>query len=288
MKKIAFVLFVTITILNGCAAKKLTIDPVYQVDGVVIALLDTGISTVAIDERRILSGFNYVENSQDSEDKVNHGTAVASAIVGSESAKIVGLAENAYLVPLVMTTKGEDGKLQGVTPETLAQAIYDSIDKYGADIINISLGIKKDVSEVKKAIAYAEKQRVLVVSAMGNEGEEGDYYYPATYDTVLGVGSHNDKGEISDFSQQNGIPNLLAPGEDIWFASKNGKTYGSRGTSYATAYVAAAAARLLAEKPDLSPEQVREILFDTGTDIGSESFCILNLDVALDYVLAMK
>lgn len=298
MKKILIVLTGMIFLLSGCAEKSNIssipeIDSVEidsdEIDSVVIALLDTGISKVAIDEHSILEGYNYVEGTKDTKDKINHGTAVASVIVGSAPAKIEGIASEALVVPLVVLTKDEDGNLQSITPEVLAQAVYDSVDKYGADIINISLGIKKDMPKVKEAVTYANKQGVLVISAVGNDGEDEEYYYPAAYESVLAIGSHDDKGELSDFSQQNGTADLLAPGEDIWLASKNGKTYGARGTSFSTAYAAAAAARLLIKSPGLSPEEIRTILIHTSTGFiegGNGTDCgvgILNLDAALDY-----
>ncbi len=288
MKKILIVLTGMIFLLSGCA-DKLNTHLTPEIDSVVIALLDTGISKAAIDENRILAGYNYVEGTEDTADKINHGTAVASVIVGSAPAKIEGIASEAFVVPLVVLTKDVDGNLQSITPEVLAQAIYDSVDKYDADIINISLGIKKDIPKVKEAVAYANKQGVMVISAVGNDGEDKDYYYPAAYETVLAIGSHDDKGELSEFSQQNGTADLLAPGEDIWLASKNGKTYGARGTSFATAYAAAAAARLLIKNPGLSPEEIRTILVRTSTDLieeGNGTDCgvgILNLEAALDF-----
>ena len=238
-----------------------------QYDGVVIAMLDTGISTIAIDPGCIVAGYNYVTSSSDTEDRINHGTASASVIVGCASAGITGIAKDALLLPLVVTDK-VDGTVTGVTTEVLAQAIQDAVDVYGVDIINVSLGIKKDVEKVKQAVAYAESQGVLVVSAVGNDGADSAKYYPAAYETVLAVGSHDKAGNISDFSQQNGTADLLAPGEDIWMASRNGAVYGAKGTSYAASYVSAVAALLLAETPAMAPEQTRQALDAAATDIG--------------------
>lgn len=288
MKRILFILLCILILLSGCGSKPYG-DTGPKTDRVIIILLDTGISTAAVDEIRILKGYNYVDGTEDTNDRINHGTAVASVIVGSAPAKIEGIAPDAFLVPLVVTTKDEDGKIKSVTPEVLAGAIYDSVDKYQADIINISLGMKKDDSKIKKAVAYAKKKGVMVISAVGNDGEDEAYYYPAAYDTVLAVGSHNDKGELSDFSQQNGTADILAPGEDIWLASRNGKTYGAKGTSYATAYAVAASARLLANDPELSPEDIKEVLVNSATDFiyegsGQEhKVPILNLEEALKY-----
>lgn len=257
MKKILSLLF--LFLLCGCAAKP---QPP-QYDKPVIALLDTGISTTAISGEHLLPGYNYVTETTDTEDRLNHGTAVASIIVGCESAGIDGIATGqCLLLPLVVADENSS-----IPPETLAQAIRDAVDVYGASILNISLGIKKDVDAVRNAVEYAEKKGVLVVSAVGNEGS-GDLFYPAAYETVLAVGSHDRNGNVSNFSQRNGTTDLLAPGEDVWFASKDGRTYGSRGTSYATGYVTAAAVRLLAETPDMVPAELREYLYGTAVDVG--------------------
>ena len=262
MKRLIFCLWAFL-LLAGCAQAPGK-QPEY--DAVVIAMLDTGISTTAIDADRLLAGYNYVTESNDTEDRVNHGTATASIIVGCQSAEVTGLAPGAMLVPLVVTDK-VDGQVKGVSPEVLAQAIRDAVDDYGADIINVSLGIQKDHRQVREAVEYAHKKGATVISAVGNDGEDGPYYYPAAYDTVLGVGSHDKFGAVSSFSQQNGTAALLAPGEDIWMASRNGATYGARGTSYAAAHVSAAAALLLEETPTLMPEQVAQTLCEAAADI---------------------
>lgn len=253
-----------VLLASGCAGTPAPgPDPIYEVDGVVVALLDTGVSADAIAAERLLPGWNYVDDSADTQDEINHGTAVASAIVGCERAGVAGIAPDAYLVPLVVVAKGADGDQRRADPETLARAIRDSVDRYGADVINLSLGIKKDVPAVRRAVDYAQQHGVLVVSAVGNQGGEEEVYYPAAYDTVLAVGSHDRWLQISGFSQGKAAADILAPGEDIWLASRKGKTYGARGTSYATGFVSGAAARLLAAEPSLTPDQVRARLTDT-------------------------
>lgn len=231
------------------------IDVDISTDWVVIALLDTGVSSTAITSDKLLSGYNYVTNEPDTEDKINHGTAVASIISGCESAGIEAKAKEAYIVPLVVVTK-ENGKVVSASTEDLARAIYDSVDKYNADIINVSLGVLNPSQELYDAIKYAYEKGVLVVSAVGNDGKGGNPYYPAAYDETLAVGSCDENGDESDFSQ-NGA-DVLAMGEDIWLASRNGKTYGARGTSYATGFVTATAAKLLLEDKDLTLQELRE------------------------------
>ena len=229
------------------------VDGISAVDGVIVALIDTGISTAAIDEEHLLSGHNYVRDSEDTEDRINHGTAVASIIAGCESADVEGLAPDAFLVPLVVTDK-VDGEIKSVSPDVLAQAIRDSIDIYGADIINVSLGIQKDTDALREAVEYAARNNVAVISAVGNGGKTGKPYYPAAYDAVLAVGSCDRDGNQSDFTQ-NGAE-VLAPGEDIMLASRNGVPYGVKGTSFSTGFVSAYAAKLLSEDPSLPPREL--------------------------------
>lgn len=226
-------------------------------DGIVIALLDTGVSTAAIQSGHLLSGYNYVTNSTDTEDLINHGTAVTSVILGCESAEVEGAAQDAFVIPLVVVTK-QDGKVTGISPELLAKAIRDSVDRYKADIINVSLGIHKDDTELLAAVQYAEEKGVLVVSAVGNGGADAKPYYPAAYDTVLAVGSCDAHGNRSEFTQDGA--DILAQGEGIRLASKNGKIYGDKGTSYAAAYVSANAANMLIKAPSLTPPELREKL----------------------------
>ena len=266
MKKlIAILLLIAALCLSGCTAQQEDMQPPVTREKVVIALLDTGVSTTAIQSGSLLKGHNYVTGTEDTEDRINHGTAVASVILGCESAEVVGIAPDIALVPLVVADK-LDGETKSVTPDVLAGAIRDSVDKYGACIVSVSLGIKKDDAAVREAVAYVQNQGALVICAAGNEGDSKDLYYPAAYDGVLTVGSHDKDLKVSSFTQQNGTVDILATGEDIWLASRNGKTYGAKGTSYATGFVSATAALLWqTDLTQTSEEIVQTILSSAQT-----------------------
>ena len=262
MKKIAFFLLSLSLLLTGCAKEPQFLhDP----ERIVIALLDSGVSTTAIGSDHLLPGWNYVTESEDTEDQINHGTAVASAILGSRSAEMTGAAEDAYLIPLVVVTEVE-GKTTGVPPETLGRAIRESIDLYHADIICISLGVLREDAELLEAVRYADEQKIPVVAAVGNDGEDGQPLYPAAYDTVLAVGSCDKNGNRSAFSQTGA--DVLAPGEDLLLASRSGRSYGVKGTSFSTGYAAAHAAKLLMADPTLTPAQLYEKLIEKARSCG--------------------
>ena len=274
MKRIiAFILLIAALCLSGCTAEQTKELPKPQREEVIIALLDTGISTTAIQSESLLPGYNYVTGTEDTEDRINHGTAVASVILGCESAGVEGAAPNTSVVPLVIADK-VDGQMVTATPEVLAQAIRDSVDKYGACIVSVSLGIKKDDPAVREAVAYVQEQGALVIAAAGNDGNSTDLYYPAAYDGVLTVGSHDKDLKVSSFTQQNGTVDILAPGEDIWLASRNGKTYGARGTSYATGFVSATAALLWKENLAQTPQEVTQAILSSAQTV--DGWKILN------------
>lgn len=251
MKKVLFTIL-TICIITSAAYAA-------EVDTIRVAVIDSGIAAGVIGYDRVTPGQNYILPERGTEDLLGHGTAVASVIVGSEVARLDGLCPEAMLVPLVYATKLENGlQVQGKA-DVVAQAIYDAIDIYGCKIINISSGSLNGSHRLQQAVAYAEKKDVLVVSCAGNNqrSNPGAVYYPGGYDSVVCVGAANSDGSIAAFSQQNDAVDLLALGTDLRLATIKGTHIRGEGTSFATAIVTGAAARIWTENPDLSLTELR-------------------------------
>jgi len=261
-------------------------------DYIRIAIIDTGISTMAIDAGMLAEGYNYVLDNKNTEDKIGHGTAVAGIIESSFQSDLSERTSGIKFVPLVFQTVDESGMVKKGDPELIAQAIRDAIDIYGCRVINLSLGTTLGSSNLSEAVEYAEEKNVVIVSSVGNKNmRDSDLlYYPAAYPTVIGVGSVNKYGRVSDFSQRNRSLTLVATGERIWTVSKNGKALLTNGTSFATALVSAAVAKLMCACPELTAEELRRILCETATDIlepgydMASGWGILNFDKALTLV----
>lgn len=255
-----------------------------------VAVIDTGISTKAIHAELVAEGYNYIYENNDTEDKIGHGTAIAGIITESSDSALSETVTGVTLVPFIIQTTDGSGKVQKGSPEMLAQAIRDAIDIYGCRVINISIGTTVESTALSEAVEYAEENNAVIISSVGNKNgkDPGSLYYPAAYPTVIGVGSVNKNGRVSGFSQRNESLMLVAPGEKIWTVSKNGKALLTSGTSYAAAFVTAAAAALLYACPELTAEEVRSILCDTATDILgpgydiSSGWGILNSEKAMD------
>ncbi|GAE90281.1 hypothetical protein JCM21531_3876 [Acetivibrio straminisolvens JCM 21531] len=237
-----------------------------------IAVIDTGISSVAIDENNLDEGHNYIFSGASTQDTIGHGTAVATIIVGSEEAGVTGLCPEAVLVPLVYYSKnGSDSAVKGDL-SLLAQIIRDAVDVYGCRIINISSGARVDTPALRDAVAWAEQRGVLVVSCAGNDGDN-TAYYPGAFSTVLCAGTVNptDDGPAHFSNRHSGV-DLLAPGIKLKTSNPKGEAVTVNGTSYSTAWVSAAAASLLTVDPTLTPYRIRQLLCNTARDIGAVGY----------------
>lgn len=234
-----------------------------------IAIIDTGISAHAIDPARIAPGLNLVAPDSGTDDRIGHGTALAGILVGLKDQQ-TGILPGAALVPLVCVTLDAQDKPVNGGPDKLAQAVRTAIDRFHCPVILIGSGTTESPAALGDAIAYAESKGAVVVAPAGNENESSPSarFYPACYETVLGVAALRADGGIATFSQRQAVA-LAAPGADLLVATIRGRTVKAYGTSYAAAYVAGAAARLLTEYPGLSPAQVRTALLTSAQDIGA-------------------
>ena len=222
---------------------------------VIIGIIDTGISSRAIPSRNLLEGKNYLDPSLTTEDTYGHGTAVASVILDVfPQAQLVPLVSNAY----------ESGKIRQVDNDVFAQMIVDAVDVYHCQIINISVGLILDKTSIREAVAYAEEKGVLIVASAGNDyATDGAFtYYPASYETVLAVGSINpERTAISDFSQRGEWVNVYAVGERVKTRTLSGDTREEKGTSYCAAKLTGQAGKILSKSSKvLTPEALRQKL----------------------------
>ena len=232
-----------------------------------IAIIDTGIAYQVMDAPSMIAGFNYMTQSEDTNDLLGHGTGVAGIIRG--------IAPEAKLIPLVIAQKTPEGKIKLADQDTLAQAVRDAIDLYNCQIINISAGALLNKESLQKAVAYAEERGVVVISSVGNDHEffPDNVYYPAAYESVIGVSALDKNGQVAQFVQRNQSVSICAPGDRLKLMSiEKGKTAYGWGTSYATAYVSGAAAVILAQNPELSPAKVRQMIYESADDLGEVGY----------------
>ena len=240
--------------------------------GIRVGVIDSGVSPHQDFGSRLLQGHNYMAEAEgntkkvsDTADEYGHGTRVAGLIAASGESGYIGAAPEAELVPLKCT----DGK--NVKVSTICRAIYGGIDDYDCDVLNLSLGVATEYESLKEAIEYAAEKNIVVVSAVGNGGSTTQYY-PARYDTVIGVGSVDSSGNLYSRSNHHSSVFLTAPGVNVRSTDCHGGYSESTGCSFAVPQVSAAAAVMLGIDRTLTVDGIMRGLSETATDRGAEGY----------------
>lgn len=154
-----------------------------QGDGVVVAVVDTGVTPVEdLGGTELVPGWNFVDNNADTRDDHGHGTHVAGTIAQTthNGVGVAGVAYRAKIMPIKVLSAGGSGSVGGI-----AEGIQWAAD-HGARVINMSLGGPFYSQLLAKAVRYAHERGVVVVCAAGNDGR-GKVSYPAANAFALAV-----------------------------------------------------------------------------------------------------
>ena len=201
-------------------------------------------------------------SSTDHTPATSHGTMVAG-VIGAKTNNSVGVAGVAggYGCSGVTIISYRTN----CTTSQVSSAIYNAISK-GVKVINISLGGDYNQT-LSYALDYAYNNGVTVVCPSGN-GNSSSLLFPASHQYTIAVGGTNSNNELSNSHYGSGL-DLVAPRSGIWSTCKNseGSYTWDSGTSLAAPQVAAVAALMLSVNPNLSPDDIRDIINNTATKI---------------------
>ncbi|MDX3659440.1 S8 family serine peptidase [Streptomyces sp. ID05-26A] len=240
---------------------------------VTVAILDTGVDETHPDlAGAVLESKNF-SDSDTTDDRVGHGTHVASTVTGD--GKYKGIAPDAKLI---------NGKVLGDYGGGRESDIIAGMEWAAAKakVVNMSLGSSwPDEGTDPMSLALnriTEQTGALFVVAAGNSG--GPIGSPGSADAALTVGAVNRDDTLADFSSRgprwfnNAVkPDITAPGVDIVAAkAKNGQIgtpvgeghVALSGTSMATPHVAGAAAILASKNPAWKAEDIKAALMNSA------------------------
>ena len=166
---------------------------------------------------------------------------------------------------------------------TLAQivaGIYWAID-HDADVINMSFSTGLNSGILQNAIDAANAKGVICIAAAGNDGQAISVW-PASYASVIGVGSTNNSDTRSLFSNYGTVASLAAPGEALitTYPSTGPRQHYAEvwGTSFAAPLVAGTAALLVDIGNQMNGAKAMSDLAKSSVPIGNQGLGAGELD----------
>lgn len=258
-----------------------------------VGVIDSGCNKHIALKNNLLDGadFAYDSDTADTSDNIGHGTAVCGIIAAEYGfGKVIGTAHKTNIIPLKFIDLDSDGNTVGGTTKRLVDAIKSAVDDFQCDVINMSCGTI-DSNSLKMAVDYAVSKGVIIVAAVGNDGNS-KLNYPAAYDNVIGVGSVNASKKHSSFSNTNGSVLITAPGENINVLSGASLTSKNNGTSFSAPYVSGIIANMREINPEMDTENAIEIISNSAEDLGDDGYDetfgygLIRADAVIDYMLS--
>jgi subtilisin family serine protease len=228
--------------------------------GVRVCILDSGIETghprvgpIARSVAVKVEGEEVTVEDDAEGDLCGHGTACAG-IVRS-------LAPDCELTSVRVLGAGFTGSGR-VLLEGLRWAVAE-----GFDVINMSLSTtKREFASVLHELADdAYFRRTVLVASAHNMPVES---FPWRFSSVISVGSHEVEDPLAFFANPTPPVEFFARGLDVEVAWLGGTTIRSTGNSFATPHLAGICALVRAKHPELTPFQLKSVLYLTASNVG--------------------
>lgn len=222
---------------------------------VVVCVLDAGCDLPEVEQR------DYLPQKKTEATAVAHGSMVCQIICEN--------AREAQVYMLRCLCEDDGGLSLDAQNKAVIQAVYDAVDVYHADVLNISWTLNRSDEALHEAIAYAYERGVILVAAAGNLSLQtplGSPVYPAAWDEVIGVGG------VDLDAQGTPVSSLWYLQTDAVFVCADGNWRGQRGTSFAAPRVSAWIANVLQTENGAADAEIRKKLQETVQDLGVEGY----------------
>lgn len=208
-------------------------------DGVVVAVIDTGVDYEHPDLKSNIVGYTSTLGSGDGRDDNGrddngHGTHCAGLIaaVADNNIGVAGMAPNAK----IYSAKVLNASGKGSTAD-IVQGVRAATEQ-NVDVISMSLGGICWDRLFQQAIDRAVAKGIVVVAAAGNESTD-QKSYPAAYNNVISVAATGKDNALTNFSNYGTWVDIAAPGYNMLSTlptnfTDSDLTYESTGYGYAS------------------------------------------------------
>jgi hypothetical protein len=253
--------------------------------GQTIAVVDTGIDYTHPGlgggfgaGKKVIGGYDFVDDDADPMDTYGHGTGVAGVIAANEfvhnGRTYRGVAPEAKLVALRI-----DEANQPVPDERIEEAlkwVISNRKSLGITIVNISFGYgtfaDAEVSPIfGDELTTLKNAGVFITASSGNNGvsDPPGIQHPAADPNVFSVGAVDEFGTIAEFTERSDQLDMLAPGADVATTALTSAAEDYRfasGTSYAAPFVAGTVALMRQADASLRLPDIYSILRVSAVD----------------------
>lgn len=232
-----------------------------------VAILDTGVDA---NHEDIKANYRSIKKSHDNDPK-SHGTHCAgiAAAVSNNGVGVASLSQDNNFIQ-VTSIKVLNASGMG-TQQSIIKGILEAADN-GAAVISMSLGGFSNQSKqtaYEKAVRYAADKGAIVIAAAGNANRNAKDYSPANVKGVIAVSAIDQELNRAVFSNYvNALSmGVAAPGVNIYSTVPGQGKYDTfSGTSMATPAVAGLVGMMKSLRPELTAQQVYQILQSTGAE----------------------
>jgi serine protease AprX len=239
-------------------------------------------------------------------DTYGHGTHMAGIIAGrddtavagqyaGDSRDFLGVAPDSRIVSIKVADSHGNSDVSQVLAAIDWVVLHHADQGLNIRVVNMSFGTDSYQSYVYDPLAFAAETAwhagIVVVGATGNRGWKTGVLDPADDPYLIAVGAADTNGStnyanhtVAAFSSGgDGVrnPDLVAPGAHIDSLRDPGsfidvtypkgristRLFRGSGTSQAAAVVSGAAALILSQNPQLTPDQVKALLTSTATPL---------------------
>ncbi len=186
-------------------------------------------------------------------DLCGHGTACAGIVRA--------LAPEAELISVRVLGAGFSG-----SGDILLAGLRWAVEQ-GFDVVNMSLSTTKRqfAGILHELTDTAYFRRTVLVASAHNMPVES---YPWRFSSVISVGSHEDPDPMTFYANPDPPVEFFAKGVNVEVAWTGGARIHCTGNSFATPHMSGLCALILGKHPELTPFQLKSILYLTSTNVG--------------------
>ncbi|PWB54667.1 MAG: serine protease [Anaerolineales bacterium] len=235
--------------------------------GVKVAIVDTGVEYDHPALSDMVCGGVIIEWDESVQDKIRHIPDLKPSDVAGHGTACAAIIHSIAPQALLYSVRVLGTNMNGRAYQFAAGV--DWAMENGMDVVNLSLSTsKKDYFALFHSLSdEAYFKNVMLVSAASNFDEPS---MPSLYSSVFSVASHAGKDPFTYYYNPTPPVEFGAPGIDLRVAWKDHSYVLSTGNSFAAPHIAGIITLIRAKHPELTPFQVKSVLWACAANVRRE------------------